>query len=253
MCEFRIKKAVVQSRFIRKEKQTFRVHIQSSERIYTSGKSEICQRPLARTVRCELAENTVWFIESENHLEKFSVDAGCRSTDPEFYVSFSCVSHLKVKIGAKMIHFLQQSQYLPIPIKEAWKFFSTPANLDEITPDEIGFKTVYQPGDSMYEGQIIEYRIMVAPAIWVPWVTEIKSVEEGRSFVDEQRFGPYKFWHHRHTFEERDGGTLMKDLVHYALPMWPFGEIAHGGFVRPKLERIFAHRQKVLEERFGRK
>ncbi len=150
-----------------------------------------------------------------------------------------------------MIHVLEQSQFFPISIDQAWKFFATPANLDEITPDELGFKIVYQPDETMYEGQIIEYKVMVAPGIWLPWVTEIKTVEEGVSFVDEQRFGPYKFWHHRHSFEEKDGGVLMRDLVHYALPLWPFGEIAHSGFVRPKLERIFSYRREILEDRFG--
>ena len=87
-----------------------------------------------------------------------------------------------------MIHTLSQEQFLPISLAEAWGFFSSPANLDEITPDELGFKTVYQPGDKIYEGQIIEYKVMVAPLLWVPWVTEIKCVKERQSFIDEQRF-----------------------------------------------------------------
>lgn len=152
-----------------------------------------------------------------------------------------------------MIHKLEQSQFLPISISEAWEFFSTPRNLDEITPDDLGFRIVYQPGEKMYEGQIIEYQVMVAPFIWLPWVTEIKFVKEGHSFIDEQRFGPYKFWHHIHTFEEVEGGVLIKDLVHYALPFWPFGELGHGLFVKPKLEKIFGFRQKILEDRFGGK
>jgi ligand-binding SRPBCC domain-containing protein len=82
-------------------------------------------------------------------------------------------------------------------------------------------------------------------------VTEIKAVDEGRSFVDEQRFGPYKFWHHRHCFEEVEGGVLMKDLVHYAMPFWPFGEFGHGMLVRPKLERIFGFRREILKKRFS--
>lgn len=150
-----------------------------------------------------------------------------------------------------MIHTLSQEQFLPISLSDAWDFFSSPANLDEITPTDLGFKIVYQPGDKMYDGQIIEYKVMVAPGIWVPWVTEIKTVRERESFADEQRFGPYKFWHHLHTFEEKDGGVLMKDLVHYALPFWPFGEIGHGIFVRPKLERIFGFRKEILAKRFA--
>lgn len=150
-----------------------------------------------------------------------------------------------------MIHTLDQSQFLPITLAEAWEFFSSPANLDEITPAELGFKIVYLPGDKMVEGQIIEYRVRIAPGVWLPWVTEIKCVDEGKSFVDEQRLGPYKFWHHLHHFEEKEGGVLMRDLVHYVLPLWPLGELGHKLFVRPKLMRIFAFRREILQARFG--
>lgn len=150
----------------------------------------------------------------------------------------------------RLYHFAQE-QILPISLDEAWEFFSSPRNLDTITPDDLGFRIVHCPSEEMHDGQIIEYRVRVAPAIWVPWVTEIKSVQEGRSFVDEQRFGPYRFWHHRHTFEAVDGGVKAGDLVHYAIPFGLFGTIAHGVFVRRKLSRIFAFRRKVLAERFG--
>lgn len=150
-----------------------------------------------------------------------------------------------------MIHVLEQEQRLPISITEAWDFFSSPRNLDAITPPELGFRIESLRSESMHEGQIITYRVKVLPGVWIPWVTEIKAVEEGRSFIDEQRFGPYRFWHHRHVFEEVEGGVLMKDLVHYAMPFRPLGELGHGLFVRPKLERIFEFRRKVLEERFG--
>lgn len=151
------------------------------------------------------------------------------------------------------LHHLSREQILPTTLAEAWEFFSSPRNLDSITPPELGFKIVHCPAEKMHEGQIIEYRVKVAPGLWIPWVTEIKAVEEGRAFVDEQRFGPYKFWHHRHTFEEVEGGVKAGDLVHYGLPFGPFGAIAHPLFVRPKLERIFAFRREVLARRFGGK
>ena len=149
------------------------------------------------------------------------------------------------------VHTLEQEQRLPITRDVAWEFFSSPRNLDEITPSELGFKIVSLPDEAMYEGQIITYKVMILPGIWVPWVTEIKAVDEGKSFVDEQRFGPYKFWHHRHTFEEIRGGVLMRDLVHYGLGFGPFGALAHGLFVRSKLKMIFEFRKETLEQRFG--
>jgi ligand-binding SRPBCC domain-containing protein len=151
------------------------------------------------------------------------------------------------------IHTLRQEQILPISIEEAWEFFSSPANLDAITPADLGFEITCPLPPRMFEGQIITYRVKVAPLVWLPWVTEIKCVEDGRSFIDEQRFGPYKFWHHRHAFEPVDGGVLMTDVVHYALPFGPFGEIARALFVRRKLEWIFGYRKKWLAERFGGK
>lgn len=149
------------------------------------------------------------------------------------------------------LHTLEQEQRLPISLETAWEFFSSPRNLDEITPGDLGFKITRLSDEKMHEGQIITYKVKVAPLVWVPWVTEIKCVDEGRSFVDEQRFGPYKFWHHRHTFEEIPGGVLMRDLVHYGLPLGPLGAIAHAVFVGSKLKRIFHFRKQELARRFG--
>jgi ligand-binding SRPBCC domain-containing protein len=151
-----------------------------------------------------------------------------------------------------IVHQLQQEQRLPISREEAWAFFSTPRNLDSMTPPEIEFEIVSQPGERMYGGQIICYRMKILPLIRVRWVTEIKSVDWGNSFVDEQRFGPYKLWHHRHTFEDVPGGVLMRDLVHYGLGFGPFGAIAHAVFVRRKLESIFNFRREFLERKFGK-
>ena len=90
------------------------------------------------------------------------------------------------------IHTLEQQQALPITLEEAWEFFSAPANLEEITPEDVGFEITSPLARKMFEGQIITYRVKLAPAVRISWVTEIKCVVEGRSFVDEQRFGPYK-------------------------------------------------------------
>ena len=150
------------------------------------------------------------------------------------------------------IHRLTRTQKLPITMELAWDFFSSPANLDSITPPELGFRILGDPPLRMHEGQIICYKVKVAPLTWVPWVTEIKAVEEGRSFIDEQRFGPYAFWHHRHTFEPIKGGVLASDVVHYGLPFGPIGSIVHPFLVKPKLERIFQFRHEELARRFGR-
>jgi ligand-binding SRPBCC domain-containing protein len=160
------------------------------------------------------------------------------------------------------VHTLIQEQRLRISREEAWEFFSTPLNLDEITPADAGFEVTYvsaarredQTGMSalrVYEGQIITYKVKVVPLVALSWVTEISSVKEGFTFIDRQLFGPYRLWHHRHTFEEIEGGVLMRDLVHYVMPLGFIGEIARWWFVKEKLRRVFAFRREVLAAKFG--
>lgn len=152
-------------------------------------------------------------------------------------------------IAMKLYEF-RQEQLLPITLDQAWEFFATPRNLAEITPPDLGFEVTRLDDGPMEEGQIIAYRVRIAPGVWVPWVTEIKAVRERRSFIDEQRFGPYKFWHHRHSFEETADGVLMKDQVFYGLPFGPLGGLAHALFVRRQLNGIFTSRRELLARRF---
>ena len=149
------------------------------------------------------------------------------------------------------VHRIEQEQTLAVTLAEAWEFFSDPRNLDEITPSDLGFRIVDCPEGAMYEGEIITYRVKILPLVWIGWVTEIKAVEPGAVFVDEQRAGPYRLWHHRHVFEEVPGGVRVRDVVNYALGWSVFGELAHRVFVRRKLEWIFRYRREILAERFG--
>jgi ligand-binding SRPBCC domain-containing protein len=149
------------------------------------------------------------------------------------------------------VYSLKTIQKLPITLEQAWDFFSSPANLKEITPDNLGFKIVSQHhGNKMYAGQIIEYT--VSPVLGIPmyWMTEITHVEDKKYFVDEQRFGPYSMWHHQHHFKSIDGGVEMTDIVHYKLPFWFFGDMAHFLFVNKQLKNIFDYRYKIVAQKF---
>lgn len=146
---------------------------------------------------------------------------------------------------------LTREQKLPVPRETAWEFFSSPRNLDEITPPDIGFKIIGDVAPKMHEGQVITYRIRILPFIRVKWITRILEVKEGVHFVDNQEKGPYKFWHHLHTFEDIPGGVLMRDIIHYGIGFGPFGKIAHFFFVRRKLESIFDYRRVMITRRFG--
>ncbi|HEX8392061.1 MAG TPA: SRPBCC family protein [Longimicrobium sp.] len=147
------------------------------------------------------------------------------------------------------LYTLDQIQRVPIPIAEAWEFFSDARNLERITPPDMGFEVTSALPERMYAGMLVTYRVRPLMGVPVTWVTEITHVDEPRLFVDEQRFGPYRFWHHQHLFREIPGGTEMRDIVNYALP--PGGGVARKWLVAPRLEQIFAHRRRVLEERFG--
>ena len=151
------------------------------------------------------------------------------------------------------VYSFKTVQKIPISLDEAWDFFSSPDNLAQITPDGMGFKMISSfHGDKMYAGQVIEYKVSPLSGIPLYWMTEITHVEEGKYFVDEQRFGPYSMWHHQHHFVATDGGVVMTDIVHYKLPLWFLGDIAHALFVRRKLKEIFDFREKKVEELLGK-
>ncbi len=152
------------------------------------------------------------------------------------------------------VYSLKTIQTIPVSLNEAWDFFSSPANLQAITPDNLGFKIISKHhGEKMYPGQIIEYKVSPVLGIPIYWMTEITHVEDKKYFVDEQRFGPYSLWHHQHHFREVPGGVEMTDIVHYKLPFWFLGDIAHTFFVNKQLLHIFNYRFKKVEELFGKK
>jgi ligand-binding SRPBCC domain-containing protein len=115
----------------------------------------------------------------------------------------------------------------------------------------MGFKIINDIDNKMYAGQIIQY--MVTPVMGIPtkWVTEITHVDEGNYFVDEQRFGPYSLWHHKHFIKAIENGVEMKDIIDYKIPLGIIGRIAQPILVAPKLKEIFEYRKNALIEIFG--
>lgn len=150
------------------------------------------------------------------------------------------------------IYSLKKVQILKVPVAEAWAFFSSPKNLADITPSNLGFTiTSKHHGEVMYPGQIIQY--IVKPVLGIPltWLTEITHVEDEKFFIDEQRFGPYSFWHHQHHFKPHDSGTEMTDIVHYKLPLWFLGDLANTFFIKTQLKKIFDYRYAKAEKLFN--
>ena len=147
---------------------------------------------------------------------------------------------------------LKTKQKLPISVVKAWDFFSNPKNLKEITPKEMNFRILSGADKSIFAGQIIQYKVTPILGISTKWVTEITHVKDKEYFVDEQRFGPYSLWHHKHFIKEIEGGVEMEDIVDYKIPLGILGQIAHVLFVKNKLTKIFKYRENKLNELFGK-
>jgi ligand-binding SRPBCC domain-containing protein len=150
------------------------------------------------------------------------------------------------------IYYIKAFQKIPGSLQDVWSFFSKPDNLKDITPPQLKFNVIskYQ-GDSIYAGQLIEYKVSPLFGISLYWMTEITHVKDSVYFVDEQRYGPYSMWHHQHHFKSIEGGVEMTDIVHYKIPFWFFGDIVNTLFVRKQLKGIFAFRYKKTAEVFG--
>ena len=150
------------------------------------------------------------------------------------------------------IYTLTVSQKIPVSVEQIWDFISSPKNLKKITPDYMGFEvTTENLPEKMYPGMIISYKVSPFPGMKLTWVTEISQVRELEFFVDEQRIGPYKFWHHQHHVKAIDGGALMSDIVHYAPPYAFLGRIANSLLIRKQLMEIFNFRRNRIEEIYG--
>ncbi|TYB35227.1 MAG: SRPBCC family protein [Flexistipes sinusarabici] len=145
---------------------------------------------------------------------------------------------------------LKRTQYLKSDMKTCWNFFSDPKKLAEITPEWLGFRVVSDLPEKMYSGLIIEYKITPLAFLETSWVTEITHISEPFFFVDEQRLGPCKFWHHKHFFEKSGGGVIMTDEVHYSLPFGIIGDILNRFVIRKKLDNIFNYRFETLKKLF---
>jgi ligand-binding SRPBCC domain-containing protein len=148
------------------------------------------------------------------------------------------------------IFLLKTSQTIPLSIDEAWNFFSNPGNLSKITPPWLNLKIASELPDKMYEGMIISYKVYPFFGIPFNWITEITSVKEKNFFIDEQRFGPYKFWHHQHHFIEVNEGVEMGDIIHYAISFDPFSRVLNNILVEKKIKKIFEFRKEVIKKLF---
>jgi ligand-binding SRPBCC domain-containing protein len=145
-----------------------------------------------------------------------------------------------------------EKQLVKSSLSEVWDFISSPSNLKEITPSYMGFDiTSENLSQKMYQGMIISYKVSPLLKLKMNWVTEITHVVENQFFVDEQRLGPYKLWHHQHHIKETENGVLMTDIVTYIPPFGVLGDIANSLFIKKQLKEIFDYRRISVDNRFN--
>ncbi|MEE4178316.1 MAG: SRPBCC family protein [Bacteroides sp.] len=151
------------------------------------------------------------------------------------------------------MYHLFRKQLLPISLEQGWAFFSDPYNLKTITPPDMGFEVLSFSGKKeIHSGQIIIYSVKPLMGVPVKWVTEITQAEGPFFFVDEQRSGPFSFWHHKHYLKSAENGVEMIDSLHYKMPFGWLGKLVHQIMVKRRLEQIFDFREKAIRERFGK-
>jgi ligand-binding SRPBCC domain-containing protein len=153
----------------------------------------------------------------------------------------------------KVYHFYQK-QFIKTDIDRVWDFFSSPHNLNAITPAFMNFEILEVSGGSekMFNGQLIKYKVSPFPFFRVQWITEITDVRPKNFFADDQKKGPFSLWHHEHEFIEKDGGVEMEDHVIYAVPFWFVGRIANTLIVQKQVRQIFEYRKSQVEMLFNR-
>lgn len=148
------------------------------------------------------------------------------------------------------MYILQREQWIPRSIEATFAFFADAGNLEAITPDWLRFQILTPGPISMRAGTQIAFRLRWR---WFPvrWLTGIHTWNPPVRFVDVQLQGPYRLWKHEHTFATCKGGTLMRDIVHYALPCGPLGQLAHRWFVKSDLDQIFHYRTLRIASLLG--
>ena len=150
------------------------------------------------------------------------------------------------------IYTLRREQLVPRPLQEVFRFFSDAGNLQKITPPWLRFRILTPGPIEVHPGTLLDYRLQ-----WhgfpIRWRTEIATWNPPDAFADQQLRGPYKLWHHTHTFTAEGGETRMVDVVRYQLPLGILGSIAHACGVRRDLEQLFDYREQAVASLFPRR
>ncbi len=146
---------------------------------------------------------------------------------------------------------IQTVQRLPIQLEEAWDFFTSPKNLSLITPHWLDYRINLDPPEYLHPGTIISASIRPVPVISTSWISEITHIRPPQFYITEQRFGPFKMWHHEHHFRAIDEGVEIEDIIMYGMHFGMIGSFVHNIYLRKRLHDVFSYRAQALEQRFG--
>jgi len=149
------------------------------------------------------------------------------------------------------IYQLYRRQALALPIREAWPFFSSPYNLNEITPDFFHVTVTSNVPEQIYSGLMISYSMKAVFGLPMAWLSEVSHCDKPKRFVYEQRIGPFKFWSHEVCLTEQGNGIVLEDIVFYAMPFGWLGQLLNKVLIADKLARIFKVRHDYLNGRWG--
>jgi ligand-binding SRPBCC domain-containing protein len=149
------------------------------------------------------------------------------------------------------VHKFTHTQKIGVSTKVVWPFFSNPANLQKIMPPEMEIRMVGTADKKVIEGQIIEYQVKVPILGRKKWVSEIKAVEDGLSFTDVQKVGPYRSWEHKHIFLKEGEGTRLIDEIQYELPFGIVGVLGNMWLINRTLKKIFGYREFAVGKIWG--
>ena len=182
-------------------------------------------------------------LDSQRVVCRKAIDAGYEFKFPDLQEALADVCEQED-------HVLLMEQWVPRPVDEVFSFFSDAYNLEQITPPHLKFKVLGQSTEALQEGTLINYKLQLH-GIPFRWQSLIHDWHPVTSFSDSQMRGPYKKWHHTHTFIEQDGGTLIRDHALYRIPFGVPGDAVAYPFVKKDLEKIFSYRYARVRELFG--
>ncbi len=140
----------------------------------------------------------------------------------------------------------EAAKWIPYPLEQVFPFFCEATNLEKITPPNVHFRVKKLSTKEIQKDTVIDYSLRVK-GVPLHWRSLITSWHPGEYFVDEQLRGPYKTWHHTHSFATIDHGTLMTDRVVYQMPFGILGDFVRLAVVDRDVKTIFGYRSKVIE------